>query len=86
MGEHLGSGVLAKAIGLDDLLARFIMQAPTAICLLLGPSHVYTVVNARYQALFPNKLLLGLSLRGAFPELVGRMTGASKALPFWPSR
>ena len=52
-------------------LARLFEQAPAAICILSGPELVYELVNPSYQALFPGRLLVGLPLLAALPELTG---------------
>ncbi|WP_159451953.1 sensor histidine kinase [Hymenobacter roseosalivarius] len=53
-------------------MALFFEQAPAPICVLAGPDFVYELINPAYQQLFPNRLLLGLPLLEALPELVGQ--------------
>lgn len=53
-------------------LQRLLEQAPAAICLLSGPSHVFTLANSLYQALVGNRELLGKTVRAALPELAGQ--------------
>jgi len=53
-------------------LAQLIAEAPAAICVLSGPEFVYEFVNPRYQALFANRMLVGLPLLTAMPEFVGQ--------------
>ena len=45
------------------------MQAPAAICILGGPELVFELVNPRYQALLPGRVLLGQPFPAALPEL-----------------
>jgi signal transduction histidine kinase len=53
---------------LHDLL----MQAPAAICVLEGPDLVFELVNAGFQAWFPDRELLGKPVRAGLPEIVGQ--------------
>ncbi len=53
-------------------LYELFAQAPTAICLLSGPDHVYTLTNPPYQALIGRDDILGRSVRDVFPELAGQ--------------
>ncbi len=50
-------------------LERFFMQAPAAICILDGPELMFELVNPGYQALFPGRQLLGLTILEALPEI-----------------
>jgi PAS domain S-box-containing protein len=50
-------------------LERLFMEAPTAICILGGPTLVHELVNPGYQALFPERALLGCPLLAVLPEL-----------------
>jgi signal transduction histidine kinase len=50
-------------------LQRLFLEAPAAICILQGPELVYEFLNPRYQQFFPDRQLLGKSLRDALPEL-----------------
>ncbi len=45
------------------------MQAPAAIAVLEGPSHVYTVANPRYRELIGGRPVLGKPVRDALPEI-----------------
>ena len=45
-------------------------QTPAAICMHRGPEHRYEYVNAAYQALFPDRELLGRTVAEALPEAV----------------
>ena len=48
------------------------MQAPAAIAVLEGPTHVFTVSNERYQRLVGGRPILGKTVREALPELSGQ--------------
>ncbi|PTQ96537.1 PAS domain S-box-containing protein [Mucilaginibacter yixingensis] len=54
-----------------DRLKSFFMQAPAGICILEGPELVYELVNPAYQALMPERKLLGRPIFEALPELIG---------------
>jgi PAS domain S-box-containing protein len=45
-------------------------HTPAAICIKRGPAHRYEYVNAAYQALFPDRELLGRPMAEALPETV----------------
>ena len=62
----------ARAMAEDqrDRIERLFMQAPAAICILSGPALVYELVNPAYQALFPERELLGHPIAQALPEIV----------------
>lgn len=44
-------------------------QAPAMICIFEGPQHVFQFVNPAYQALVGDRLLVGLPIAVAMPEL-----------------
>ncbi|QIX60532.1 PAS domain-containing protein [Hymenobacter sp. BT18] len=46
------------------------MQTPALICILRGPQHRFEFVNPPYQALFPHRQLVGLTVAEALPEVV----------------
>lgn len=50
-------------------LEQLFMQAPAAICILDGPALVYELVSPGYQALFPDRELLGKPILVALPEI-----------------
>jgi len=52
-------------------LAQLIADAPAPICVLSGPEFVYELINARYQALFANRIRPGQPLLEAVPEFAG---------------
>ena len=48
------------------------MNSPGFICTLMGPTHVYTLVNPSYQKLFGSRKLTGKPIMEALPELEGQ--------------
>jgi PAS domain S-box-containing protein len=79
------SGVMAIAHEItDQVLARkmmeaqalmhtdMLMTAPGFVCTLVGPSHVYTLVNEQYQMLFGKRKIKGKPIMVALPELEGQ--------------
>jgi PAS domain S-box-containing protein len=50
-------------------LERFFMQVPVAICTLGGPEMVFELINPTFQALFPDRELLGRSIIEGVPEI-----------------
>lgn len=59
----------ADALNKKQQLESLFMQAPSAICILDGPDHIYQLVNPVYQKIFPGRELLGKPLLEALPEL-----------------
>lgn len=57
-----------QAIMVQDLM----LTAPAFICTLMGPDHVYDLVNKRYQALFGKRNIQGKPIMIALPELEGQ--------------
>jgi PAS domain S-box-containing protein len=79
------SGVMALAHEItDQVLARkkmeaqalmqhdMLMTAPGFVCTLVGPTHVYTLVNEQYQLLFGKREIKGKPIMVALPELEGQ--------------
>ena len=58
----------AQARMVEDLL----LNAPAFICTLRDPTHIYDLVNERYQGLFGKRKLQGKAILDALPELVGQ--------------
>jgi PAS domain S-box-containing protein len=50
-------------------LSNLVQQAPAFIAVLRGPSHIYEVVNPRYQELIGPRTLIGRSVQEALPEI-----------------
>ncbi len=66
---------MIDGLGSGDALAqleRTFAQAPVAVAVLSGPTHVFTLANAAYATIVNDRPLLGLSVREAFPELQGQ--------------
>jgi PAS domain S-box-containing protein len=64
---------LQKQLELErNRLAEVFMQAPAAILVVRGPTHIMEVVNPRYAELVGNRPLLGRTVREAFPDLEGQ--------------
>ena len=53
-------------------LELLLNDAPAMICVLDGPQHTFQLVNPAYQALVGNRLIVGLPIAKAMPELVGQ--------------
>jgi PAS domain-containing protein len=47
-------------------------SAPALICILRGPQHRYEFVNTAYQAMFPGRPLVGLTVAEALPEVAAQ--------------
>jgi len=63
---------LAEAKFERQRLYDVFMQSPSAIAVLEGPTHVFTVSNPFYQQLIGNRPILGRAIRVALPELDGQ--------------
>ena len=57
---------------LDRRLADVFRDAPVAVALLSGPSHVFQYVNENHRALTPGMEVIGRPIAEVFPELVGQ--------------
>jgi PAS domain S-box-containing protein len=51
---------------------RWFDQMPGFVAILVGPEHIYEYVNNAYVTLAGSRDLIGLKVRGAFPELEGQ--------------
>ncbi len=58
----------AQALMVQNLL----MNAPGFVCTMSGPSHVYQLVNEKYQQLFGKRKIQGKPMLEALPELAGQ--------------
>lgn len=54
------------------MLENLFMKAPVLICSLIGPQHVFDLVNPLYQQLFSGRKLKGKPVVEALPELMGQ--------------
>ena len=68
-------------------LNSLFMDAPTPICILKGPDHVFDFVNPPYQCLFNGQALLGKTLAEAVPTMAPAMQeildGVYRGTPFY---
>ncbi len=55
-----------------DRLHGLFQQAPSFMCILRGPDHVFELVNDAYLQLVGHRELVGLSVRDALPEVAGQ--------------
>ncbi len=55
-----------------DRLHGLFRRAPSFMCLLSGPDHVFTLVNEAYRQLVGHRDLEGLTVRDALPEIDGQ--------------
>ena len=53
-----------------QVLEQVVAHTPAAVCMLRGPAHHYAYLNAAYQQLFPDRVLLGRTVAGVLPETV----------------
>jgi PAS domain S-box-containing protein len=60
----------SKAEAERKILESMFMKAPAFFCILDGPEHTYTLVNEKYQQLFPSRQLLGKTVAEAVPEVI----------------
>jgi len=55
-----------------DRLRQLFRQAPSFMCLLRGPTHVFELVNDAYQQLIGHRAVVGLAMADALPEIVSQ--------------
>jgi two-component system CheB/CheR fusion protein len=55
-----------------EMIQNLYMNAPGFICTLMGPAHIYTLVNSSYQKLFGKRRIVGKPIMEALPELEGQ--------------
>jgi signal transduction histidine kinase len=53
-------------------LHNVLMALPALVATYRGPDHVFELLNPRYQQFMPTRLLQGLPIRQALPELTGQ--------------
>ncbi len=54
------------------MVENLLINAPAFVCTLVGPDHVYGLVNERYQSLFGKRQIQGKPMMVALPELEGQ--------------
>lgn len=57
---------------LPQLLARLFAHTAVSVAVLQGPEHVFIMSNPAYDKHVGHRKLIGLTIREAFPELVGQ--------------
>lgn len=62
----------AEAEAQRQRLHDILMQMPAQVATNRGPAHVFDLVNPRYQQQFPARMLQGLPVRQALPELASQ--------------
>ncbi|RYG94726.1 MAG: hybrid sensor histidine kinase/response regulator, partial [Alphaproteobacteria bacterium] len=55
-----------------DRMRELFQQAPSFMCILSGPDHVFELVNDAYLQLVGHRDLIGASVRDALPEINGQ--------------
>lgn len=70
-GNETTGAVLARRQAQEEIvrLGRLFAQAPAAIAILEGPTHVFKLVNPAYQTLVQRSDLLGRPVAEALPEV-----------------
>jgi len=71
LNQQLSSEVELRTAERDRMRDLF-QQAPSFMCILSGPDHIFELVNDSYLQLVGNRQLLGLSVREALPEVEGQ--------------
>ena len=55
-----------------ESMRRLLQNAPSFMCVLEGPEHVFKITNNAYMGLVGHRDLIGLKVRDALPELAGQ--------------
>lgn len=55
-----------------DTLRRMLLDAPSFMCVLEGPAHVFKITNKAYLQLVGHRDLIGVPVRQAFPDVEGQ--------------
>lgn len=71
LNHQLSSEVELRTAERDRMRVLF-QQAPSFMCILSGPDHVFELVNDAYLQLVGNRMLVGLTVRQALPEVEGQ--------------
>ena len=56
----------------SENLRRLFRDAPSFMCVLRGPEHIFELTNAAYLTLIGHRDLIGKTVREALPEVVGQ--------------
>ena len=68
LNRQLSSEVEQRTAERDRMRALF-QQAPSFMCILSGPDHVFELVNDAYLQLVGHRQLIGISVRDALPDV-----------------
>lgn len=73
-GNETTAAVLASRQAKEEIdrLAHMVSQAPGAVAVLRGPTHVFELANPAYEAMTGRTGLIGLPLAEVLPEVVGQ--------------
>ncbi|MCR6502139.1 response regulator [Shinella sp. CPCC 101442] len=71
LNRQLSSEVELRTAERDRMRGLF-QQAPSFMCIMSGPEHVFELVNDAYLQLVGHRQLVGLSVREALPEVAGQ--------------
>lgn len=71
LNRKLSSEVELRTAERDRMRALF-QQAPSFMCILSGPDHVFELANDAYLQLVGNRQIVGLNVRDALPEVTGQ--------------
>ena len=55
-----------------EMINNLYMNAPAFVATLMGPTHIFTLVNPSYQKLFGSRIIVGKPIMEALPELKGQ--------------
>jgi two-component system CheB/CheR fusion protein len=55
-----------------EMIHDLYMNAPAFVCTLVGPEHIYELVNPSYQKIFGSRTLIGKTILEALPETAGQ--------------
>jgi PAS domain S-box-containing protein len=61
-----------RAVAERERLAQLFQDAPSFMCQMDGPQHVFTFTNAAYQQLIAHRNVIGRTVREALPEIAGQ--------------
>ncbi|WP_421404590.1 PAS domain-containing protein [Agrobacterium fabrum] len=70
--EKLLAAEKAAAEAEAEALRRMLLNAPSFMCVLDGPDHVFRITNKAYLQLVGHRDLIGHPVRDAFPEIEGQ--------------
>ncbi len=71
LNRQLSTEVELRTAERDRMRVLF-QQAPSFMCILSGPDHVFELVNDAYLQLVGQRQLVGLKVRDALPEVAGQ--------------